>query len=142
MVFEEFGHKRIAVIQLETAIRLYNEGDEYVSAITLAGAAEEILGNLLNERGDNSKLDDLKADGVKVYKALFGSETEPKYIADAANKYRNAMKHLTTTDDHTIVFDPEESAFDMIDRAISNYWRLEENLTPPMDSFSRKSDTQ
>ncbi len=40
---------RIAMIQLHTAIEHYYDGD-YVSAIALAGAAEEILGTIAKKR--------------------------------------------------------------------------------------------
>ena len=39
-----------ATNQLDWAIRLFLDHDEFIPAITLAGAAEEILGGLLGDR--------------------------------------------------------------------------------------------
>jgi hypothetical protein len=36
----------IALIQLRTAVQLYNKGN-YISSLTLAGASEEILGQIV-----------------------------------------------------------------------------------------------
>ena len=46
-----------ALRQLETALRLYFECEDYYSVVTLAGASEEILGKLLEEKNlENKKL--------------------------------------------------------------------------------------
>jgi len=82
---QTFDKKCIALTQLETAIRLYFEGDDYFSAITLAGAAEEILGKLVTEKGLDNSLESLKQAAVKIHKHLYGTETTPKRIADVAN---------------------------------------------------------
>ena len=42
--------QRMALRQLETALRLYSEREDYYSVTTLAGASEEIFGNLLLEK--------------------------------------------------------------------------------------------
>ncbi len=39
-----------ALRQLETALCLYFKGEDYYSVVTLAGASEEVLGNLLRGR--------------------------------------------------------------------------------------------
>ena len=46
-----------ALRQLETALRLYFEGEDYYSVVTLAGASEEVLGKLLKDKNlKNEKL--------------------------------------------------------------------------------------
>ena len=135
---QTFDKKCVALTQLETAIRLYFEGEDYFSAITLAGAAEEILGKLVTEKGLDNSLESLKVAAVKIHKRLFGSETTPKNIADVANRARNAMKHLNATVGSTLTFDPKENAEDMLNRAVDNYWLLEEWLTPAMERFQRE----
>jgi hypothetical protein len=42
---EKISKIDIALIQLRTAVQLYNKGN-YISSITLAGASEEILGQI------------------------------------------------------------------------------------------------
>lgn len=53
MNIQRFSRQEIALQQIETALGLYFRGDELFSVITLAGAAEEILGELLLMRGGN-----------------------------------------------------------------------------------------
>jgi hypothetical protein len=60
MSFETYEKKIVALTQLETALRLYLEGIDYFSVITLAGAAEEIFGRLLDEHNIENSLGDLK----------------------------------------------------------------------------------
>lgn len=47
MSAESYDSLSIAKAQLDTAIRLYFEAEDLFSVITLAGAAEEILGKHL-----------------------------------------------------------------------------------------------
>ena len=46
---ETLSNLDVAERQLERAIALFLDEEDYVSALTLAGAAEEILGKLLNK---------------------------------------------------------------------------------------------
>ena len=70
---------KIAKEQLETALRLYFEQRDYYSAITLAGAAEEILGKMLNHNGEENLLNSLVAAAVDISK-LDGQEVTAKEI--------------------------------------------------------------
>ncbi len=47
-------YKKIAESQLETAIELYVSGRCFISALTLAGAAEEILGKFIPNENDRA----------------------------------------------------------------------------------------
>ena len=49
--FEMLSNLEVAHRQLERAISLYMHEQDCVSALTLAGVAEKILGKLLAERG-------------------------------------------------------------------------------------------
>ena len=51
MNIKGYAKKEIALHQIETALRLFFEQGDLFSVITLAGAAEEILGHLLQDRG-------------------------------------------------------------------------------------------
>ena len=50
MNIEKFNKREIGSKQLETALQLFFAGGDLFSVITLAGAAEEILGQLLQQR--------------------------------------------------------------------------------------------
>ena len=78
----------IALIQLRTAVQLYNKRD-YVSSLTLAGASEEILGQIAkNKSGTNALIDDKVwtdqiADYFKKQKPSLGK------VAFVRNKAKN-----------------------------------------------------
>ena len=137
---QTYDKRFIALTQLESALRLFREGDDYFSALTLAGAAEEILGDLRRSRGQQNALDDLTSGAVLIHKHLFGEEAGAKEFATSANRARNALKHLDAGG-HTITLDIRDEAKDMLERAIGNYWRLEESLTPAMRLFTREQRT-
>ncbi len=126
----------VALAQLETALRLFEEGQDLFSVITLAGAAEQIFGRFLKERGESNSLDSLKQAATAMHEALFTEVAGAKVFADRANRARNALKHHTPGQPHTITCDLRAEAIDMVDRAISNYWRLEQSLTPAMILFT------
>lgn len=132
MPIQSFDQKCIALTQLETSLRLYFEGSDYFSVITLAGAAEEIFGRMLSAKGIKNSLESKKRTVSQISEKLFGRPVSPKWTADRANKARNVLKHLTSP---TVTFDLKEEARDILDRAISNYCVLEEWLTPAMERF-------
>jgi hypothetical protein len=118
-------------------LRLFREGDDYFSALTLAGAAEEILGGSLRLRGRQNALDDLTSGAVLIHKHLFGEEAGAKEFVDRANRARNASKHLEAGGP-TITLDIRDEAMSILNRAIDNYWLLEEALTPAMRLFTQE----
>ena len=129
----------IALRQLETALHLYFEGEDYYSVITLAGASEEILGKLLSEAGNNTALDSLKKDGSAVHEALFGEDLPEKQISSRANEMRNSLKHWSQGKPKVIEFDARTEAKDMLNRAVDNYYNLTGELTPTMDKFQNEN---
>lgn len=137
MTVATYEKELVAREQLETAIRLFEEGHDFFSVITLAGAADEILGKLAKEAGASSSLDSLTAAAVAIHQHLFQEPGDAKWIADRANRARNALKHLNTAQGRTVTLDPVEEAIDMLDRAITNYWSLTLTLTPTMDRYER-----
>jgi hypothetical protein len=138
MAAAEFTKLDIAVSQLETALRLYFDGGDLFSVITLAGAAEEILGRELQSRKKDSALDTDKAATAAISKAIFGRPASPKAVARLANRARNELKHMDPGGPRTVRMDPEDEANAILDRAILNYWRLTEDETPNMGRFLRE----
>lgn len=112
---------KIAVIQLRRAIQLFNSGD-FVSSVTLAGASNEILGQLATFRKGYNALDGDKWfwDGVAD---LFGKNRPLKgKIIQLNNRIKNSLKHHDVPDDTMIKADFEFEAQCQIDAAIRNYW--------------------
>jgi hypothetical protein len=126
----------IARLQLETALQLFRDGKDLFSVITLAGAAEEILGNLLKEQGQGNAYEALEGAAAAMYRHMFGEEVGAKQFAKRANRARNALKHHDPGHPRTVTLDLLEEATDMLDRAVANYWRLEHNTIPGMDAFA------
>ena len=125
----------VALRQLETALRLYSEREDYYSVITLAGASEEVSGKLLKENNPENALDSLKKDVSVVHEALFDEDLAEKEISERANWVRNLLKHWSPGQPKVFEFDAPEEAKDMLTRAIDNYYELNGNLTPAMQRF-------
>lgn len=116
----------IAKRQLETAIDLYFSDGDYLAVITLAGAAEEILGKLLQRRGDRAMIDDL----VELDRELTGGRPFEE-IRKEANGARNSLKHANDPNEDQVNIEPGEATA-MLARAIVNYAWLAKSATPSM----------
>jgi hypothetical protein len=130
--------KDLALAQLETALRLYFEGGDRGSVVTLAGAADEVFGKLLAAAGGETSLASLIAAVTAIQQRLEGEALEPRLIAERANRARNSLKHWDVGDTQIVKFDLDVEACDMLNRAIDNYWMLEHQLTPAMERFQRE----
>ena len=133
-----YYRKDLALAQLVTALGLYFDGGDRGSVITLAGAADEIFGKLLAASERENSFQSLIAAVTAIQQKLFGEALEPKRIADRANAARNTLKHWDVGDTEIVKFDLETEARDMLNRAIDNYWSLEQKLTPEMERFQRE----
>lgn len=102
-----------AVDQLDWAIRLFLDHQAFVPAITLAGAAEEIVGEVLGEQSVFSL----------VKKKLSADLNLPKKVISQAhmNRAKNWLKHWKEMkDEETISVDLEGEAIQYIVRALTN----------------------
>lgn len=142
MTEKAYSKLTIARTQLDTALRLYEEGDDLFSVVTLAGAAEEVLGGLLQqvaeERGYGRSpraLDTLVDATMRVYRVLLGEELERRNLVHQANRVRNRLKHHSLDDSRHLEMDLEEAAKSMLQRAVNNYWRLTKERTSAMKRF-------
>ena len=128
----------MATRQLETALAIYFEGRDYYSAITLAGAADEIFGQVLRAQGEETRVEEIAKSVAAIYKKLYGTEITPKSVVSRANGARNALKHWSATQPLVVEFDVLEEAKDMLERGIANYWALHRDLTKPMERFEKE----
>lgn len=102
-----------AVDQLDWSIRLFLDHHAFVPAITLAGAAEEIIGEIL---GDESVFSLVK-------KNLAADLNLPEKVISQAhmNRAKNWLKHWKEIkDEETINVDLEGEAIQYIVRALTN----------------------
>jgi hypothetical protein len=125
---QKYSKRRLAEIQIYRAIKLLEDENDPVSALTLAGAAEEILGNLLRTKGEKSAYDcvvkwsqDMWAFAAAKAKEKGYSLQVPdlKEIKHHANRTRNELKHWCEGKPVKAYY--RWNAEDMIARAISNY---------------------
>lgn len=138
-VEETLSNLEIAERQLERSISIFLDDEDYVSALTLAGAAEEILGKLLNKVGKKHWLDSISHGALRALGFRKSTLETPeaksarKEIANIANRHKNNVKHYNA--DGSITFFVDVAAAEMIDRAISNYFDLTKRETGAMGRF-------
>jgi hypothetical protein len=129
----------IARSLLENACALYKE-QQYFAVLNLSGASEEILGKYLKKNSKENALESEKRDFILINKKLFNRDISDTAAADFLNKSKNAIKHYDEKNSNGdfVVFDPKDDAESMLLRALTNWWRLEEDLTPLMDETWRE----
>jgi hypothetical protein len=109
-----------AVEQLDWAIRLFLDHKAFVPAITLAGAAEEVLGRRLGERAASKVLKDDLADLCSM---------DGRAVSEKLNMTRNWVKHWDdSAGDRLIHSELEEDAIQYIVRALANLACLDRPL--------------
>lgn len=140
MAVEQHKKVDIALAQLEAAIRLFFYGREYVAALTLAGAAEEIYGRMLQALGKESALYSYARSYSLLMKAFENQELDEREIRRQRNAARNSVKHFDTFSDLTVVFDEREEAIQMISHAITNYKSLHLPITEELERFEKWQD--
>ena len=101
--------------QIRTACDLYFLHGELLSVMTLAGAAEEICGNLLRRQRKQNILGIMHAEAIAR-----GIDLTAEALYTRASKLRNALKHATAPSEDRFTFD-DEAAVLMLVRAVINY---------------------
>lgn len=126
---------KIAKTQLVEAINLFLAG-KYLCAITLAGAAEEVLARLLNHRGEISVVEEsfLSIQSVMEKTGLSIMRVKQKSkIFNEWNSARNTLKHHGKSDDENITINLFDEAYWIIKRGLTNAERLEITVTNQLD---------
>ena len=123
---------QVAERQFTKAIELFCSRDP-LPAITLAGAAEEILGKLVKDKGETNALDEEIKDRCELYQTVFGRPGDPKDFADSMNNPRNELKHRMSGEPVDLNLD--EEAVNLIQRAIDNFQKLQPGPNPLFGQF-------
>jgi hypothetical protein len=142
MATKEHHQVEAACVQLERAITLFLDEQDYYSATTLAGAAEEIFGAMVERSGQTNAFGNLHQ---RVCEALTPAEREalresqPKGrskdgVKAELNSTRNWLKHSDGAEDVKYM-DVEREAFALLDRAVESRLLLLEELTPLIGRF-------
>ena len=106
-----------------------------VSALTLAGATEEILGRAVKLAGGENAMQQAYEASALTHRYLHGKELKWQDFADGENYARNAAKHLLHDRCTTVEADFRRAAMWMIVRACANYDRLDLARTDRMREF-------
>src|SRR5712691_482706 len=117
----------IAQTQLVEAIAQF-VAIRFLCAITLAGAAEEVLGKLLLRKSElpviRESLQTIHDICEKTGLTVVAGKSD-KEIIDEWNATRNALKHLVAPEEEFITINLCDEAYWMIKRALSNAHKLQ-----------------
>lgn len=129
---------QVATSQLRLAIALFMEERELISAITLAGAAEEIFGKLAASAGSTPALN-RRAEGARqLHVELWGNDPGDKVFIDLKNKTRNELKHISSG--LPLAIDLEHECIRMLDRAVENYRLLHKRAATFVVEYERRRE--
>jgi hypothetical protein len=118
MTDQTYSKIDLATQQLNVAIACFLGSKSFVSALTLAGAAEEILAKTLSHSGQQSSLD-LKYETLEPILTMRHLSKED-FIRDE-NHALNAVTRMESASEPSITLDLEDAAISMIVRACHNY---------------------
>ncbi|MGA7540699.1 MAG: hypothetical protein WBW93_18225 [Steroidobacteraceae bacterium] len=130
---------QVATSQLRLSIALFMEEREHISVITLAGAAEEILGKLAAAAGSTPALNRRAEGARRLHVALWGNDPGDKVFKNVKNKTRNELKHLSCGAPLTIGL--ERECLRMLDRAVENYRLLHKRAATFIVQYERHRET-
>lgn len=88
----------VASRQLDAAIQLFLEGDN-LSSLTLAGAAEEILGRLCERAGKPVAVEQIIAFHWRDTDPALSDAERRRILLEVLNRARNAAKHANDPDE-------------------------------------------
>jgi cobalamin biosynthesis protein CbiD len=120
---------KAAECQIRTACDVYFLHGDLVSVMTLAGAAEEICGNLLQRKGTTNILGIMHEESKRQ-----GLNLTEETVYARASKLRNALKHAKSSREDKFTFD-DEAAVLMLVRAVINFQLCGRALPPEAEKF-------
>lgn len=109
----------LAEVQLQTAIILFLRGQDLISSITLAGAADVLLCQLVKDQGKENFTDHILKSENNPEKTIqeIGKEINDMFCI-------NALKHMDSIDDNSVTMNLRENASGAIMKALPNYVEL------------------
>lgn len=131
----ELEYYQAAQVHLDTAIDLYYE-QNWLCALTLAGAAEEVLGGILKYSLDKVSI---HKDLIKVCLEYNPNLTESE-ISTILTLPRNMLKHFKAIDGLNLK--PVDDSTIYIFKALENYLRLRGAATEKMQRFKNDEEVQ
>lgn len=123
----------VAERQLVVAARLYIEDDDYLAILTLAGAAEDILGPLARRAGKKAMMDDI----LELDRKLTGGRPFEE-VREEVNGARNSIKHAREPKEDYAVFVERGETTAMLLRAFVNYKRVAGRFPDVMERAREK----
>ncbi|MEO7478211.1 MAG: hypothetical protein ABIT64_03150 [Lysobacteraceae bacterium] len=128
----------IAKMQLDRGISLYLDQSDFVSAITLARASHELIRRLGESvTGVRDKGIDAFADLVVAISDQEGERTTTEDVVDRIFHFPNQLKHHGTGDADVLDANWPEEASDIIELAISAWFRVTQTMTDEMMRFDQ-----
>jgi len=120
--------RRLAITQMRRAILLLEEGD-FICALTLAGAAEEILGKMVARKRESTAMEDFAVRDRQLWEWASTKEPRLKIPTQAdfrrgLNRLRNEFKHNEAGKNSRVLGLFEYEAEEMLFRCIRNYLKL------------------
>lgn len=113
--------RRIALIQMEQSLALL-EADDPVSALTLAGAAEEILGRIVARKGRRPRVEFLADYAGSIFEWAGKARPSKKELIALENGTRNELKHQDDGRNVTVEADFVFDAENMLLRCMYNHF--------------------
>ena len=113
--------KDIALNQLRAAAKLYKSKD-YISSITLSGAAEEILGRIAKKRINSNQLERDIEYLKSIYNYFSGQKPSNKTLKENINKVKNELKHNDSGKNEWVQADFENEAAMLFVKGVKNYY--------------------
>ena len=128
----------VAISQLRLSIAMFMEEREHISVITLAGAAEEILGKIAAAASLTPALN-RRAEGARqLHVALWRDDPGVKVFKDLKNKTRNELKHLVSG--VPLAIGLKQECIRMLDRAVENYRLLHKRAATFVVQYERRRE--
>lgn len=113
--------RRIALIQMEQSLNTLEAGDP-ISALTLAGAAEEILGRAAVRKGKEPRVEYLADWTGSLFDWVSKPRPSKKELVRLENRIRNNLKHQDDGRNVTVEADFVFEAEDMLLQCMYNHF--------------------
>lgn len=119
---------------LEQSIECYLDYSRYVSAIHLAGAAQEINEKLIKGKRERN-FSTIMLDQLEKYAKRSGSDFNRNDILKSSRDPKNSVKHMDKKKDQFIYINLELEAMTLILEAITDAMLLKKNETKNIKRF-------